>query len=244
MAPPTLRGMLGTVTQFALVVGILAADVFAFPLAKGDGKWRMLFAVCPLVATAQLFMAPFLLESPRWLLSRDPKSLKARYIIKNLRGLRHDHEVETEVGLLLVGGDAQKQDQESQIAVLREMWSRRKIRTLLLSALVLQISQQLCGINAVFYYSTMFFEGVIADPLVGTTLVGAVNVVATWMVLFLMDRLGRKTLVLWSSAGMFCSCIVIVLSLLGYFDNIMALVAVNIYVIFFEVSCCLPWRCC
>jgi MFS transporter, SP family, solute carrier family 2 (facilitated glucose transporter), member 3 len=234
MAPPTLRGMLGTVTQFSLVVGILVANVLAFPLAE-DGKWRFLFAVTPLISLLQLIMAPFLLESPRWLLGRDPKSLKARYIIKRLRGLRYDHEVESEVGYFVVSGDAQKQENASQMAILQEMLMQPKIRTLLLSSLTLQMAQQFCGINAVFYYSTAFFEGVIDNPLVGTTLVGAVNVAATWAVLFMMDSYGRKTLILWSSAGMFFSCIFIVLSLLGYFNHIVALVAVNSYVAFFEV---------
>jgi MFS transporter, SP family, solute carrier family 2 (facilitated glucose transporter), member 3 len=236
MAPPTLRGMLGTVTQFAMVIGILAADLFAFPLAT-EWRWRFLFAVTPLVAVIQLILAPFLLESPRWLLARDPKSLKARYIIKRLRGLRYDHEVETEVGNFVIGGDAQKQEQTSQMAVLQEMLGQPKIRALLLSSVVLQLSQQLSGINAVFYYSTSFFEGIIDNPLVGTTIVGAVNVLATWLVLLLMDRCGRRTLILWSSGGMFISCIVIVLSLLGFFGNITALVAVNAYVAFFEVRC-------
>lgn len=235
MAPPTLRGMLGTVTQFAMVIGILASDLLAFSFAD-VGKWRFLFAITPLIAVAQLIMAPFLLESPRWLLGRDPKSLKARYIIKRLRGLRYDHEVETEVGYFVMGGDAQKQEGTTQSAVLNEMWRQPKIRTLLLSSLILQLAQQLCGINAVFYYSTAFFEGVIDNPLVGTTIVGAVNVAATWAVLFMMDSCGRKTLILWSSGGMFISCLVIVLSLLGYLNHIVALFAVNSYVAFFEVS--------
>lgn len=57
-----------------------------------------------------------------------------------------------------------------------------------------------------------------------------------------MDSCGRKTLLLWSSGGMFFSCVAIVLALLGYFDNIMALVAVNVYVSFFEIGLGpIPW---
>lgn len=63
---------------------------------------------------------------------------------------------------------------------------------------------------------------------------GVVNVLATYAVLFLMDRCGRRTLILWSSGVMFLSCIFIVLSLKGVLGNMVALVAVNIYVIFFE----------
>jgi MFS transporter, SP family, solute carrier family 2 (facilitated glucose transporter), member 3 len=253
MAPPTLRGMLGTVTQFALVVGILIANILAFPFANAN-EWRILFAITPLIAILQIVMAPFLLESPRWLLGRDPKSLKARYIIKRLRGLRYDHEVESEVGYIIMGGVAQTIDttdndmisstnnthndtssSSSLVSTLHEMWIQPNVRTLLVSALTLQVAQQFCGINAVFYYSTSFFEGVIDNPFIGTTIVGAVNVIATWAVLFMMDSCGRKTLILWSSAGMFISCIFIVLSLLGYFNHIVALVAVNSYVAFFEV---------
>ena len=158
LAPPSLRGMLGTITQFAMVVGILVANIVAFPFANEE-QWRVLFAVTPAVALFQLLMSPLLLESPRWLLGRDPKSLKARYIIKSLRGLRYDHEVETEVGHFMMGGAAQQQE-HSQFAVLAEMWSQRKTRILLISSLVLQMGQQFSGINAVFYYSTSFFEGV------------------------------------------------------------------------------------
>ena len=159
LAPPSLRGMLGTVTQFALVVGILAANLIAFPFAK-EGQWRILFGITVIVAVGQLLTSPFLLESPRWLLGRDPKSLKARYILKSLRGLRYDHEVETEVGHIMMGGAAQQQEQPSMMGTLREMLGHSQSRLLLFSSLVLQMGQQFSGINAVFYYSTSFFEGV------------------------------------------------------------------------------------
>ena len=91
-------------------------------------------------------------------------------------------------------------------------------------------------INAVFFYSGLFFEGTIDNPLVGTTLIGAINVLATYVALFLMDKCGRRTLIMWSSAGMFVSCVVIVLSLVGYFSKMVALVAVASYVSFFEIG--------
>jgi hypothetical protein len=101
LAPPTLRGFLGTITQFAMVTGILIADLVAFPFAE-EGKWLLMFAVTPVVAVIQLLLSPLLLESPRWLLTKDPKSLKARYIIKH-PCLRYDHEVETS-GHFVAGG--------------------------------------------------------------------------------------------------------------------------------------------
>lgn len=79
IAPPTLRGSLGTMTQFAMVIGILMSDVFAFQLATLT-RWRYLFAVTPILCISQFFVSPFLLESPRWLLNRDENSGKHLFV--------------------------------------------------------------------------------------------------------------------------------------------------------------------
>jgi MFS transporter, SP family, solute carrier family 2 (facilitated glucose transporter), member 3 len=72
--------------------------------------------------------------------------------------------------------------------------------------------------------------------LVGTTYAGGINVLATGVALIIMDKVGRKTLILWSTGGMFLSCIIVVLSLLGYFNNVVALCSVLVYVVFFEIG--------
>ena len=96
MAPPNLRGVLGTMTQFFLTIGILFADVVGFALANAT-RWRWMFALTSGMALIQLLLTPLLLESPRWLLMKSPNSSKARFVIKKLRGFRYDEEVETEV---------------------------------------------------------------------------------------------------------------------------------------------------
>lgn len=83
IAPPTLRGSLGTVAQFSLTIGILMSNVFAFPLATVD-NWRYLFAITPIFCIAQFALSPFLLESPRWLLNRDENSGVLSFIIKSI----------------------------------------------------------------------------------------------------------------------------------------------------------------
>merc|ERR1712008_60250 len=122
--------------------------------------------------------------------------------------------------------DKHPENKGSDIGFL-SMMRNKNMRLLVVSCIVLQMSQQLCGINAVFYYSSSIFKGVITNPLVGTTLVSAVNVVATYVALLLMDKFGRRTLLLWSTGGMLFSCVILVLSLLHYFSNMTALVAVN-----------------
>jgi len=154
LSPPTLRGMLGTLTQFALVIGILIADLAAFPLAT-ESRWRYLFAITPLTAILQILCAPILLESPRWLLSRDPNSRKARIIIKRLRGLHYDYECDLEAENYISASKAQSVDiNDSGESPTAKMFADKKIRLLVVSAIFLQMGQQLCGINAVFYYST------------------------------------------------------------------------------------------
>jgi len=241
VAPPSLRGTLGTLTQFALVIGILFADVVAFPFATPSG-WRVMFAITVMIAVSQLFMSPFLLESPRWLLNRDPSSLRARYIIKRLRGLRNEQEVEREVGHFIIGESAQHQEEGEDASTLKEIMSHPKRSKLLISCLILQMAQQLSGINAVFFYSTAILEGVVDNPLVGTTVIAAVNVVATYVALLVMDSTGRRSLLLWSSGGMFFSCIMMVLALNKVLGNMFALLAVNFYVFFFEIGLGpIPW---
>ena len=243
IAPPTLRGTLGTCTQFAMVIGILASDVCAFPLAT-ESLWRQLFAITPALCILQLMLSSYLVESPRWLLSTNSSSSAARVAIKQLRGYRFDEDVEAEVENFLCASKKHKTGRSSahSSGALWDLLHCREMHVLLVAAVVLQMAQQLCGINAVFYYSTSFFDGVIASPLVGTTIVAFVNVLATYVALQLMDNTARKTLLLWSCGGMIVSAVVIMLVLFGYLYKSFALVAVMGFVSFFEIGLGpIPW---
>ena len=91
-------------------------------------------------------------------------------------------------------------------------------------------------------YSNSFFEGVIDNPTVGTAIVGAVNVGATYVALLVMETTDRRSLLVVSSGGMMVCSIVLIFSLLGYLSNMVALAAVNLYVIFFELGLGpIPW---
>ena len=115
-------------------------------------------------------------------------------------------------------------------------------RLLVVSFVILHAAQQLTGINAIFYYSNSFFVGIIDNPLVGTTLVGVINVVATYVALQLMDKAGRVPLILWSAGGMLASTVVVTLSLLGLLPNVVAVFGVMAFVTFFEIGLGpIPW---
>lgn len=245
LAPPTLRGTLGTLTQFCLVIGIFVSDLLAYPFAT-EHSWRILFAVNVLASIVQLLCFPFLIESPRWLLSRDRGSHQARHVISKLRGLQHEREIELEVNHFISASHAQacdgNDDHTSSGVAFVAMLRDKQIRSLLICSLVLQMAQQLSGINAVFYYSTMFFEGLIQSPLLGTTIVGGVNVVATYVALLLMENSNRRTLILWSAGGMLVSSIALVLCLLGFITKMASLFFVMTYVTFFEIGLGpIPW---
>ena len=240
LAPPTLRGTLGTLTQFSFVIGIFVSDLLAFPFAKEESYWRILFTVTAVASLVQIICYPFLIESPRWLLSRNRRCIKARHIIKKLRGLRYEHEVEMEVDHFISAAHAQScdnnDDHTSSGIALASMLLDNQIRRLLICSLVLQMAHQLCGINAVFYYSTMLFEGVIDNPLLGTAIVGGANVVATYVALLLMENTNRRKLILWSATGMLISC------LLGFFSKISSVFWVILFVSFFEIGLGpVPW---
>lgn len=244
IAPPTMRGSLGTCTQFAMVIGILAADCLAFPLGREGLYWRALLGVTPLLAAAQLLLAPLLCESPRWRLSRNDKCKIARRDLYQLRGFRSLEELEHEVAHILEASKtaATRHASAHSGGAMWDLLTNKKLRLLVSSSVVLHLAQQFCGINAVFYYSTMFFSGVVANPDVATAVTAFVNVIATYVALRLMDLLGRRTLILWSVAGMTVCCVVITLALLGLAPNYLALFGVLGYVSFFEIGLGpVPW---
>ena len=103
---------------------------------------------------------------------------------------------------------AKQAEQGSSVGSTVRSLTRASYRRPLLTGMALQVSQQLSGINAVFYYSTAFFmRAHVEDPWLGSVLCCAVNVLATWWALSIMDRVGRKTLLLVSATGMALSAI-------------------------------------
>lgn len=142
-----------------MVMGILVSPLLSFGLATPT-LWRILFAVTPAVAIFQLFVSPFLLESPRWLLSQTEDSTEARCVIKALRGFRSDEEVENEVKNFLYASAKHKTGRDSahSSGAIMDLFKVKSIRILVVSSIVLQMSQQLCGINAGKYHQHSAFS--------------------------------------------------------------------------------------
>ena len=110
------------------------------------------------------------------------------------------------------------------------------------SVLCLHLAQQLCGINAVFFYSTSFFVGVIDNPDLGTAMVGAVNVAATIAASAVMDSTPRASLLALSAGGMLAFTVVITAALLKLIAPVAALGGVMGFVFLFAVGLGpIPW---
>lgn len=208
VAPPRIRGRLVSLNQVAIIGGMLVVYTVNSLIASRDASWNadmgwrwMLGseAIPALVFLALLCLVP---ESPRWLVGRG-------------------REAEAEAILASLGGpvQARAEIEEIRAAIAEERGSIRELlgpgtRVAIAIAVCLAVLQQITGINVVLYYAPEIFKiaGVEAVQAIGhTVLVGAVNFGFTFVAIGLVDRLGRRPLLLATSLGMGAS-----LFLLGF----------------------------
>nr|CAD7261448.1 unnamed protein product [Timema shepardi] len=212
IAPLNLRGGLGTVNQLAVTIGLLMSQVLGIEQILGtDDGWPVLLglAVCP--AILQLILLPVCPESPRYLLITKQWEEEAR---KALRRLRASNQVEEDIEEMRA--EERAQSAEATIS-MRELICSPTLRAPLIIGVVMQLSQQLSGINAVFYYSTGLFisSGLTEESAKFATIgIGAIMVGMTIVSIPLMDRTGRRTLHLYGLGGMFIFSIFITISFL------------------------------
>nr|NP_728558.5 glucose transporter 1, isoform S [Drosophila melanogaster]AAN11454.5 glucose transporter 1, isoform S [Drosophila melanogaster] len=212
IAPLNLRGGLGTVNQLAVTVGLLLSQVLGIEQILGTNEgWPILLglAICP--AILQLILLPVCPESPRYLLITKQWEEEAR---KALRRLRASGSVEEDIEEMRA--EERAQQSESHISTM-ELICSPTLRPPLIIGIVMQLSQQFSGINAVFYYSTSLFmsSGLTEESAKFATIgIGAIMVVMTLVSIPLMDRTGRRTLHLYGLGGMFIFSIFITISFL------------------------------
>uniref|UniRef100_A0A3B4CQH9 Solute carrier family 2 member 1a n=1 Tax=Pygocentrus nattereri TaxID=42514 RepID=A0A3B4CQH9_PYGNA len=236
IAPTSLRGALGTLHQLGIVIGILMAQIFGIDSIMGNATmWPFLLGFTFIPALIQCAMLPFCPESPRFLLINQNEENKAKSVLKKLRGTED------------VGEDIQEMKEES-----RQMMREKKVtivelfrsplyRQPLIIAIMLQLSQQFSGINAVFYYSTSIFtKAGVAYPVYATIGTGVVNTVFTIVSLFVVERAGRRSLHLTGLMGMAVSAVVMTVAMAlteKYPDlSYVSIVAIFVFVAFFEIG--------
>ena len=183
IASKTRRGVLGSCVQLFIVVGICL--VYMLGMIK---EWRGLANAAFVPAVLSAFAAFLIPETPRWLLARNLK-VEAR---KALAAVRDPHaDVEDELKDIEEGIDGQGEMSWS------EFFGREELKYPLFLCLVVMICQQLSGINVVMFYSVTIFSTAIPDvAYTATVLIGVVQVIATLVACLLMDRAGRKRLLI------------------------------------------------
>ncbi|KAJ0054774.1 hypothetical protein NL108_001988, partial [Boleophthalmus pectinirostris] len=235
VSPTPLRGAFGTLHQLGVVVGILIAQIFGLESLLGSDKlWPLLLALTVVPAVLQCILLPFCPESPRFLLINLKQEEQARKALVRLRGTED------------VSKDLQEMKEESAKMALEkkvtipELFRSASYRQPLLIAVMLQLSQQLSGINAVFYYSTGIFDSAgVKQPIYATIGAGIVNVIFTIVSLFLVEKAGRRTLHLLGLGGMAVSALLMTISLLLKSVPVMsyiAILAVMLFVAMFEMG--------
>lgn len=196
-APTDVRGSLSTLFQLAITVGILLAYLVNAAFASAsDWRWPIGLAFVPAVV---LFVGMYFLpETPRWLVSKD-RDEEARRVLGRTRT---EEEVESE--LRSIQRAEEEQGEQTGYRELLAPW----VRPMLVVGIGLAVFQQLVGINTVIYYAPTIIESTglaSAASVLATVGIGVVNVLMTVVAILVVDRVGRKPLLLVGLAGMVVS---------------------------------------
>uniref|UniRef100_A0A3Q2FH15 Solute carrier family 2, facilitated glucose transporter member 4 n=1 Tax=Cyprinodon variegatus TaxID=28743 RepID=A0A3Q2FH15_CYPVA len=236
IAPTSLRGALGTLHQLAIVTGILIAQVLGLESLLGsEHLWPVLLGLTVVPTVLQMGLLPFCPESPRFLYIIRSQEHLAKRGLRRLTGRQ-------EVGDMLAEMKEEKRRMEMERKVsIPELFRSSLYRQPIIISILLQLSQQLSGVNAIFYYSTsIFMKAGVQSPVYATIGAGVVNCAFTVVSLFLVERMGRRTLHMLGLGGM-CICAIVMTIALALLDSIpwmsyISMLAIFGFVAFFEVG--------
>jgi sugar porter (SP) family MFS transporter len=189
ISPPEKRGRLAGMFQFNIVFGILVAFVSNSLLAgMGDQSWRWMLGIMvvpSIIYTSACFFIP---ESPRWLISRKGDRAGGIAVLKLITPKATAAELEASADAMTSAG--------KEVASAKGFW-RMGMRTPILIAILVAFFNQASGINAILYFAPRIFEltglGQKA-ALLQSVGIGVTNLIFTFVGLWLIDRLGRRTL--------------------------------------------------
>ena len=195
IAPARRRGSLVSLNQLMIVIGI-SISFFSnyFLLSWGANNWRWMLGISTAPATLYFVLLTLVPESPRWLLNkgRDAAARAALAVVHGLDAATRELEV---IQATLV--------EKSRHFSIRELFGGR-LKRVMLFGLGIAFFQQATGINAIFYYLPTIFAqsgGELSTSFAQSVIVGLVNVGMTFVAIWLIDRLGRKPLLVIGLVG-------------------------------------------
>ena len=253
VAPAEIRGRLTTMQQIMIITGLTAAFVVNYFLAKGAGvstatywggieAWRWMFLMQALPAAIFLVALFFIPESPRYLVSKG-RTDQAHRVLKSLFGADVARSKLDEIRATF------SEDHRPRLSDIKS--PSGGIRKIVWVGIMLAAFQQFVGINVIFYYGATLWQlaGFTEDQSLLINIVsGAVSIAACFVTIAVIDKIGRKPLLLIGSAGMAVTLFAMVYAFSqGSLDaeanlvlsknlGTLAVVAANLYVIFFNVS--------
>jgi sugar porter (SP) family MFS transporter len=192
IAPAKRRGLLVAVSQLNIVVGVLAAYLSNYLVSRAVGAdhpntWRWMFGIMTIPAVAFLLTALMIPESPRWLVKKGSRQQAEAVLV------RFGHESPSREA-----GEIEDSLKAEMSGVHQRLFQRKHLRPLLL-ALMIGAFNQLDGINAVIYYTADIFRMAGADrasSLMQSVIIGFTNLIMTIGAMAIIDRVGRKALLL------------------------------------------------
>ena len=191
IAPPKLRGSLVSFNQLNIVIGISVAYFSNYFLVNMEGEsWRWMLGVEAIPAFIYFVSLWTVPKSPRWLILKLNKEDAARKIMAKIGGEEY-----AETTLAEIQRGIAKKETKGRLADL----FNNKYSTIMIIALGIAFFQQITGINAIFYYAPTIFEqagGSTDSSFLQAIVVGLTNLVFTFVAIWLIDRLGRKPLLL------------------------------------------------
>jgi MFS transporter, SP family, arabinose:H+ symporter len=221
IAPPKYRGRLAGMFQFNIVFGILIAFVSNALLAGiGENAWRWMLGVAAFPSLLYALFCFGLPESPRWLLSRKGDRESALQVLQRIQPEASKAEITAQADQIIAAS--------SERVSSGHFWTRRLQKPILL-AILIAFFNQLSGINAILYFAPRIFEltGLAAKAaLLQSIGIGVTNLVFTFVGLWLIDRLGRRTLLYIGSFGYIIS---LGLVAWAFFTNHLSIVPVCIF---------------
>ena len=230
LSPAKHRGTLVSLNQLAIVIGILVAFFTNYLLVDtGEDNWRWMLLVMTVPSVLLFFSLFFVPESPRWLVARKQNDTALKVLLKT-SGQEFAYTELKEIEQTL------KIQQES---TYRDLLAP-KIKPLLFIGIILAIFQQITGINTIMYYAPKIFANVGQSndsALLQTIAIGGTNLFFTLVAMVLIDRYGRKFLILIGSAGMSLTLAGLsILYFLNQTSSAMVLILILGYIAFFAAS--------
>lgn len=196
VAPKRIRGSLIALYQLMITIGLLAAFISDTFFAEIH-SWRWMLGVITIPAFFMFFAVLALPKSPRWLVLVGQKN-HARTVLKLLR---HRAEIDPELNEI--------EDSVKKTGSFKDLLSHKNFLKVIALGMMLQIIQQLSGINTAMYYAPTIFKlagfASLHDQLMGSIAIGLTNVITTIIAIMFIDRFGRRPIMMLSAAIMICS---------------------------------------